>query len=120
MSVIETSLRPPLLATFPENGPYRWLELADENGLYAVCAIATRPEYLELHITMTRWGPRTRRSLSHDLDWLKDEARRLGLPRIMGVRANDKGQFDEKLFRFARLYGFGEMCVFQTASLAVD
>jgi hypothetical protein len=38
----------------------------------------------------------------------------------MGVRANDQGRFDEKLFRFARLYGFGEMCVFQTVSLAVD
>ena len=120
MPVTETVQRPASLANFPENGPYRWLELADDQGLYAVCAIASRPEYLELHISMTRWGPKTRRTLARDLEWLKGEARRLGLPKIMGVRADGQGRFDEKLFRFARLYGFGEMSVFQTASLAVD
>jgi hypothetical protein len=120
MPVTETGHRPAPLAGFPENGPYRWLELADTHGPYAACAIAERPDYLELHITVTRWGPKTRRTLARDLEWLKGEARRLGLPKIMGVRANDQGRFDEKLFRFARLYGFGEMCVFQTASLAVD
>ncbi|OIQ49716.1 hypothetical protein BerOc1_01641 [Pseudodesulfovibrio hydrargyri] len=120
MPVTETNHRPDRLANFPQNGPYRWLELADDQGPYAACAIAERPEYLELHITVTRWGPRTRRTLARDLEWLKGEARRLGLPKIMGVRANDQGRFDAKLFRFARLYGFGEMCVFQTACLAVD
>jgi hypothetical protein len=120
MPVTETAARPAPLANFPEDGPYRWLELADAHGPYAVCAIAERRDYLELHITMTRWGPKTRRTLARDLDWLKGEAHRLGLAKIMGVRADDKGRFDENLFRFARLYGFGEMCVFQTASLAVD
>jgi hypothetical protein len=120
MPVTETDRRPAPLAGFPKDGPYRWLELTDADGLYAVCAVAERREYLELHITVTRWGPRTRRTLARDLEWLKDEARRLGLPKIMGVRADDRGRFDEKLFRFARLYGFGEMCVFQTASLAVE
>jgi hypothetical protein len=120
MPVNETAIRPAPLVNFPENGHYRWLELADGHGPYAACAIAERADYLELHVTVTRWGPKTRRALARDLEWLKDEARRLGLPKIMGVRANDQGRFDEKLFRFARLYGFGEMCVFQTVSLAVD
>ncbi|EGB15293.1 hypothetical protein DND132_2088 [Pseudodesulfovibrio mercurii] len=120
MPVTETTTRPDPLAHFPENGPYRWLELADADGPYGVCAIAPRPDYLELHLTMSRWGPATRRTLAQDLEWLKTEAKRLHLPKIMGVRANDQGQFDNNLFRFARLYGFSDMCVFQTASLTVD
>jgi hypothetical protein len=120
MSVTEIDRRPEPLANFPEDGPYRWFELADADGPYGVSAVAERPEYLELHLTVTRWGARTRRALALDLEWLKGEARRLGLPRIMGVRADGRGRFDAKLFRFARLYGFTEMCVFQTASLAVD
>ncbi|WP_338668636.1 hypothetical protein [Pseudodesulfovibrio methanolicus] len=120
MPVTETDHRPAPLANFPDDGPYRWFELADAHGPYAACAVAERPEYLELHMTMSRWGPETRRTLARDLDWLKAEARRLGLPRIMGVRADDQGRFDARLFRFARLYGFSEMCVYQTASLAVD
>ncbi|WP_207262907.1 hypothetical protein [Desulfovibrio sp. Huiquan2017] len=120
MPVTETPSRPALLANFPENGPYRWLELADGLGRYGVCAIAARPDYLELHITMTRWGPATRRVLARDLEWLKGEARRLGLSRILGVRADGNGRFDPNLFRFARLYGFAENHVFQTASLDVD
>ena len=120
MPVLETATRPDLLSNFPEHGPYRWLELADAHGPYAVCAIAARPEHLELHITLTRWGPQTRRTLARDLEWLKAEARRLGLPKIMGVRADNQGRFDPNLFRFAKLYGFGEPCVFQTATLLVE
>jgi hypothetical protein len=120
MSVHETTDRPAPLAHFPDDGAYRWLELADGGSRYGVSAIAARDGYLELHLTMTRWGPDVRRNLARDLEWLKTEARRLGLSKIMGVRADDLGRFDKRLFRFARLYGFSETCVFQTASLRID
>ncbi|WP_272701498.1 hypothetical protein [Desulfovibrio sp. Fe33] len=120
MAVHETFDRPELLAHFPDDGAYRWLELTDGRVVYGVSAIADRGGYLELHLTMTRWGPDVRRNLSGDVEWLKSEARRLGLPKIMGVRADDRGRFDKRLFRFARLYGFTDPCVFQTTSLMVD
>lgn len=120
MAVTELRTRPEPMASFPDDGTYRWLELDDGDGPYGVAAVAPRPEYLELHLTVTRWGPGVRRAVARDLEWLKGEARRLGLPRIMGVRADGEGRFDPSLFRFARLYGFTETCVFQTASLDVD
>jgi hypothetical protein len=120
MPVTEIPRRPGLLSGLPEDGVYRWLEMSDGNGPYGFCAIAPRAEYLELHITLTRWGPGVRRVLARDFEWFKDEARRLGLPKILGVRADGRGRFDDRLFRFARLFGFTEMCVFQTAGYMLD
>ncbi|WP_316896297.1 hypothetical protein [Pseudodesulfovibrio indicus] len=120
MAVRELDARPEAMGSFPDDGTYRWLELGDTNGPYGVAAIAPRAEYLELHLTVTRWGPGVRRGVARDLEWVKDEARRLGLPKIMGVRADGEGRFDPNLFRFARLFGFTETCVFQTASMNVN
>eukprot|EP00831_Metopus_contortus_P080877 TRINITY_DN8373_c0_g1_i1.p3 TRINITY_DN8373_c0_g1~~TRINITY_DN8373_c0_g1_i1.p3 ORF type:complete len:148 (+),score=33.53 TRINITY_DN8373_c0_g1_i1:47-445(+) len=120
MSVRELTARPDSLAHFPDQGKYRWLELHDKAGVYGHCAIGEREDLLELHITLTRWGGGIRRNLVQDVAWLKEEARRLGKARILGIRADDKGGFDARLFKFAHLFGFTEMCVFQTATLHVD
>ncbi|MBG0790355.1 MAG: hypothetical protein H0S80_07660 [Desulfovibrionaceae bacterium] len=118
MAVRELDARPAAYAHFPDTGEYRWLELGD-GAVYGHAAFAEREDRLELHLSLTRWGGGVRRSLAGDLDWLKQEARRLGKARIMGVRADGEGRFDERLFRFARLYGFTETHVFQTASMEV-
>ena len=118
MAVRELDARPEAYAHFPDNGTYRWLELHD-GPAYGHAAIAERGDLLELHLSLHRWGAGVRRNLAGDLEWLKAEARRLDKTRIMGIRADGQGGFDERLFRFARLFGFTETCVFQTASLDV-
>ena len=119
MAVRELDTRPEAYAHFISDGRYRWLELHDGDGPYGYCAIAERDDALELHISLVRWGARVRRNLKSDFEWLKIEARRQGKKRIMGLRANDQGKFDARLFKFARLFGFTDMCVFQTASMDV-
>lgn len=118
MAVREQESKPECMAHFPD-GTYRWLDLHDHGETYGHAAIAVRGSDLELHVTMLRWGPKIRRHLQKDVAWLKREARRLGLQRILGVRASAQGEFDPSLFRFARLFGFSEMCVVQTAALHV-
>ena len=120
MSVRETATRPKAMAHFPDNENYRWLELHRNKTPYGHAAITERGDALELHVTLTGWGARVRRDLCEDVDWLKAEARRLGKKRIMGIRANARGTFDPKLFKFARMFGFTETCVFQTASLKLE
>ncbi len=119
MSIREVENKPEIMAHFPDS-PYRWMELGEEADPYAYVAIAERDDVLEAHISMTKWGPQVRRNLHVDLEWFKEEARRLGKNRILGIRANDKGEFDPNLFRFARLYGAVDMCVFQTVALEVE
>jgi len=116
MAVREHDSRPAAYAHFPDDGTYRWLELHDGSP-YGHAAIAERGDLLELHLSLDRWGAGVRRNLAGDLKWLKEEARRLGKTRIMGVRADGDGGFDARLFRFARLFGFTETCVLQTASM---
>lgn len=116
MAVRELDFRPEVYAHFPDNGQYRWLELADTVA-YGHAAFAERVDFLEMHISLNRWGPAVLRNLKADFEWLKAEARRLGKKRITGIRADDKGEFDKRFFKFARLYGFMETCVFQTASI---
>jgi hypothetical protein len=118
MAVRELDSRPEAYAHFPDNGVYRWLELHGDT-VYGHAAFAERGDVLELHLSLHRWGAGVRRGLAGDLAWLKQEAGRLGKTRIMGIRANGEGEFDGRLFRFARLFGFTEMHVFQTASLDV-
>jgi len=107
------------MAHFPDNAQYRWLELHYHDETYGYAAVAERDDALELHVTLTRWGSRVRRSLSGDVTWLRSEARRLGKTRIMGIRANSREKFDPRLFKFARMFGFTETSVFQTATLNV-
>ena len=118
MAVRELDFRPEAYAHFPDDGLYRWLELYDAT-VYGHAAIAERDDVLELHLSIDQWGAGVRRHLEHDLKWLRAEARRLGKTRIMGIRADGEGGFDTRLFRFARLFGFTETCVFQTASMDV-
>lgn len=120
MSVRELSKKPESMAHFPDNGRYRWLELHCHGEVYGHAAVAEQADALELHVTLTGWGSHVRRSLREDVKWLKSEARRLGKTQIMGVRANGQGVFDPRLFKFAKLFGFTEMCVFQTTTLSVD
>jgi len=116
MSVSETDEKPLAMAHFPD-GRYRWLVLHHGGEPYGFAAVAERGEDLELHLTLSRWGPSVRRRLGADLDWLAAEARRLGLRRILGVRVDGEGRFSPELFRFAALYGFTQQCVVQTAAL---
>ena len=120
MAVRELHVRPEVLAHFPDQGQYRWLELYGQGGIYGYGAISEREDLLELHVTLGRWGAGVRRELEGDVAWLREEARRLGKVRVMGIRADDKGGFDARLFKFARMFGFTEMCVFQTATLHLD
>lgn len=120
MPVRELTEKPEPMHRFPDNGLYRWLEMHDEDRVYGHAAIAERDDALELHVSLAEWGARVRRSIHADLDWLRGEARRLGKKRIMGIRVNSRGEFDKRLFRFARIYGFTDTCVLQTASLQID
>ena len=120
MSVRELATKPEAMDHFPNDRRYRWLELYLDGEVYGHAAIAEQDDVLELHVTLTSWGSRVRRSIRGDVAWLKSEARRLGKTRIMGIRANGQGVFDPRLFKFAQLFGFTEMCVFQTATLSVD
>lgn len=116
MAVREVEKKPNLLLHFPDR-KYRWLELFDEEGVYGNCAFREHGSDLELHLSFSRWGPGVRRSVGRDLEWLKSEARRLGMKRLMGIRVDSEGHFDPGLFRFAELYGFEEKCVIQTTIL---
>ncbi|MDC0336117.1 hypothetical protein OAN24_04405 [Pseudodesulfovibrio sp.] len=115
-----TTTKPEAMAHFPDDQGYRWMAMHDDDDVYAWVAIADRGENLEAHITFERWGPRVRRQVKDDLAWFVEEARRLGKKRILGIRANDEGIFDPNLFRFAKMYGVTECCVFQTVSLAIE
>jgi len=117
VSVREIGDKPEVMSHFPDC--YRWLELHDRGDVYGHAAVAERGDDLELHVTLHRWGPQVRRNVAGDVNWVKEEARRLGKKRVMGVRASCEGEFDSKLFRFAALYGFTEICVLQTASMNV-
>lgn len=119
MAVSEIEVKPESMAHFPD-GKYRWLELHDRGTIYGHAAIAARGDDLELHLTMTRWGPSTRRNLQQDVVWLQAEARRLGLKRILGVRASCDGKFDQNFFRFTASFGFRDEIVLQMASLSVS
>lgn len=120
MAVRELKNRPESMAHFPNDGRYRWVELFNDEGTYGVAAFAERGDALELHVTLTRWGACVVRSVRGDVNWLKKEAKRLGKARIMGVRVNGSGEFDPRLFKFARLFGFTDMCVLQTATITLD
>jgi hypothetical protein len=119
MSVRETTEKPAPMAHFPDHA-YRWLELRLAGETYGHAAIAGRGEDLELHLTLARWGPAIRRELGNDLEWLKEEARRLGKRRILGVRVDGQGKFSPELFRFAGLFGFTEQCVLQTVAMKIQ
>jgi len=119
MSVRKLTAKPESMAHFPDDKRYTWLELHSDGQTYGHAAVAERDDALELHVTLTGWGSRVVRNMTEDLVWLKSEAKRRGKTRIMGIRANGQGKFDHRLFKFARLFGFTEMCVFQTASLYI-
>ncbi|BCS88882.1 hypothetical protein [Pseudodesulfovibrio sediminis] len=119
MAVHELAVRPETYAHFSARDRYRWLELRVGDTVYGHAAIAERGTVLELHLTLHCWGGTTLRRIREDLKWLKDEARRLGKTSIMGIRANGEEEFDPRLFKFARLCGFTETCIFQTATMPI-
>ena len=118
MAVRELDSRPEAYAHFPDDGRYRWLELRD-GSVYGYAAFVERDDWLEGHLRLERWGPGVLRTLRRDFEWFKEEARRLNKKRVMGVRADERGGFDPRLFKFARLLGITETCVFQTAGMDV-
>lgn len=118
MAVRELQRKPDPMRHFPDTG-YRFLELHDGTASYGHAAIREYGSDLELHLTLARWGPEVRRALAGDMEWLKAEARRLGMHRILGVRIDSQGKFDRTLFRFARLYGFTDALVVQTVALSL-
>jgi len=120
MSVKETVTQPDTMAHFPENDGYRWLELRDDTGTYGHAAFKERGDTLELHLTLARWGPAVRRHVRKDSLWVKEEAKRLGKKKILGIRADTSGVFNPNLFRFAKLFGFTNFCVLQTMEQTVE
>ena len=118
MSVSKVNEKPETMAHFPDE-PYRFYRIHDDDEDYGSVALAERGDDLELHVTLTRWGPSVRRALRKDVEWLNGEARRLGKKRVVGMRFDSRGDVDMKLFRFAALFGFTEQCVVQTAAMAV-
>lgn len=119
MSVERMTTSPECMECFPE-ATYSFLNLVDDKGSYGHAAIAERGDDLELHLTLHRWGPSTRRTVARDLDWFKEEAKRLGKQRLLGVRVGTDKGYDPNLFRFAKLYGFTDCMVLQTMALNVD
>jgi len=120
MSVRELDIKPDCMSHFPDNAGYRWLELHDKGEVYAHSAICKRNTMLEVHATFSRWGPQVRRLVYNDIEWLKSEAKRLGVQSITGIRADSKGVFDPKLYKFAQIFGFTEKSLLQMASLPLD
>lgn len=118
MSVKEQEHKPEAMAHFPDQ-PYRWLELHEHGEVYGWAAIADREDDLELHLSLSRWGPGTRRALCNDFRWLQKEARALGKQRILGIRADVCGRVDPRFFRFVKLFGVAETWVFQVAAMNV-
>lgn len=106
------------MSHFPDQ--YRWVELSTDGVTYGHGAFARRDDTLEIHITLHDWNSAVRRDLSDTLEQFKEEARRTGVKRIMGVRCCSEGSFDPKLFRFADMYGFTDHMVIQTASMQLD
>lgn len=98
----------------------RCVELVDEGGPYAAAAIGEHPDCLELHLVVLRFGPATVRALRADLEELKQEARRLGKGRIVGLRVEDGPAPDPRWPKFTRLFGFTGQRVLQVAELGLD
>jgi hypothetical protein len=119
MSVRELSKKPDSMNHFPDDAKYRWLEMHHDGEVYGNAAIAEQGDALELHVTLTGWGSRIRKSMREDVKWLKNEAKRLGKRRIMGIRANGQGVFDPRLFKFAKLFGFTEEGVQNSVSASI-
>ena len=117
MSVRSIHERPEALADLPGHGRYTFYELFDEAGTYALAATADAGEALELHLTVTRWGPRAARALERDMDWLAARARAAGKRRIVALRQEPDGRPDPVWPRFTARFGFTGHAVFQTAGL---
>ena len=116
MSVLPNHAPHPAQAHY-DPARYAFYELRDEHGTYAHAAVSEHEDCLELHLEVVRWGPRSRRAMVADLEWLKDLARERGLARIVGVRQEADGQPDPLWAKFTRLYGFTGQNVLQTAWL---
>lgn len=144
MSVRRVRKRPDRLHCLPESGRYEWLRLEDDAGEYGQAALAEAGDCLEVHLEMTRWGPRAMHSLQRDMGWLHAEARRLGKTSILGIKGVQGGQVvsdedgsgrgdsdgpenpagglevDRTWVRFTALLGFRDHGLVHTAVLPVE
>lgn len=107
---------PEPLAYLPEPERFRFFRLFDARGDYGCGAVAESGDSLEVHLEVSRFGPRTLESLREDTAWLRSEARRLGKSRILALRA-DQDVPDPRWPKFTRLLGFTGHAVVQIARL---
>ncbi len=119
MSVSRIDKRPDRFREIPGRG-YQWCSLRDNEGEYAVAALALRGDALELHLEVAAWDLRTARNLRRDMEWLKDYAQSLGLRRIVGLRCEDDGRPDPLWPKFTRMFGFRGQALVQVARLDLD
>lgn len=116
MSLRALDQAPEALAYLPEPSRFRFFELFDARGTYGFGALAEAADCLEVHLEVVRFGPRALACLRRDTAWLRAEARRLGKPRILALRA-DLTAPDPRWPKFTRLLGFTGHCVVQMARL---
>jgi len=119
MGVERLGQRPAELAGI-EGAEYEWYYLSEQGRAYGVAALALRGDSLELHLTLRRYGPRTREALGRDREWLLGRARELGARRIVGLRAAADGRPDPRLTRFAALFGFSRQYLIQAVVLELE
>lgn len=117
MSLVRIDSPPEPFAGFPSPERYEWYRAEDEDGLFAFVALAEAGESMELHLEAVRWGPKARRAMEKDLEWVKAEARRRGKSRLLGLKAEEGHVPDPLWHRFVGLFGFGNVAVVQTATL---
>lgn len=108
---------PPTFRSFPAPERYEWYRAEDEDGLFAYVALAEAGEAMELHLEAVRWGPKARRAMESDLEWVKAEARRRGKRRLLGLKAEEGHVPDPRWHKFVGLFGFENVAVVQTATL---
>lgn len=116
MSVKSMEQCPEPLSYLPQQERFEWYSLCDEQGEYAVAAVAEiDAKTLELHLEVTHWGLRARKGLVQDMDWLKQRARSQGKQRILGLKGG--WEIDPLWPKFTKLFGFSGHAVVQTAQL---
>lgn len=118
MSVKILEIQPEAFEHFPA-GHYRYCKLYNRDGTYGFAAMAEHDEAIELHLEMTRWGPKVCRSLQKDAAWLRRQAAQKGKVRIVGIR-QETGELDPRWPKFTRMFGFTGQAVMQTAYCEVS
>lgn len=110
--------KPSVFGHFPD-GKYVYYNLYNDQGGYGLGAVAEHADALEVHIEISRWGPKVARSVMGDAAWLRHEAGRRGKQKVVGVKQED-GPLDTRWPKFTRLIGFTGHSIMQTAFMEAE